>query len=128
MAFKMTPEKWAGIAYLAPVAAVGGIWAVLLLVANPPNAGPIDFGFLHYALLEDPERWRFWWLALLPIASLVLSVMYFSTIARAKAGAISLCTVGVVLAVATWLTLGWTIGLLVTLPLLISVPKARNAI
>jgi hypothetical protein len=128
MAFKFTPEKWAGIAYLAPSAAVGGIWAVLLLVSNPSKSGPIDIGFLRYALFEERERWFFWWLATLPIACLLLSVSYFSAIARAKVGAITLSTIGVVLAVVTWFTMDWTIALFVTAPLLFSVPSAKNAI
>ena len=126
MAFKLAPEKWAGITYLLPAAAVAGIWGILLFVGNTPKSGPVDM--LRYALLEEPERWIFWWLAALPIACLLLSVSYFSTIARARVGAIALCAIGIGLAVATWLTMGWTIGVFVTVPLLFSVPSARNAI
>ena len=123
MAFNLAPEKWAGIAYLAPAAAVLGIWGVLLFVGNSPKSGSLDM--LRYALLEEPERWFFWWLAAFPIACLLLSASYFSTVARGKVGAIALCAVGVALAAASWLTMDWTIALFVTVPLLFSVPSAK---
>src|SRR5258708_34352198 len=120
MAFKLTPEKWAGIAYLAPAAAVGGIWAVLLLVSNPSKSGPIDIGFLRYALFEERERWFFWWLATLPVPCLLLSVSYFSAMARARVGAITRGTVGAGLAVITGFPVGWTCGVFVRELLLFS--------
>lgn len=123
MAFKLAPEKWTGIAYLATAAAVAGIWGILLFVGNSPKSGPFDM--LRYVLHEEPERWIFWWLVALPIACLLLSASYFSTVACGKVGAIALCAIGVALAGATWLTLDWTIALFVTAPLWFSVPSAK---
>jgi hypothetical protein len=124
MPFKLAPEKWTGIAYIAPAIAVGGIWANLLFVASDtPGAGPTQM--LRYALFENEDRHMFWWLAAIPLICLVLSAAYFSPIARGRRVAIALCGIGVVLAVATWLTMDWTIAVFATLPLLFSAPRAK---
>ena len=120
---KIAPETSAAIAYLLPAAAVAGIWIILLFVGNAPQSGPSDM--LRYALREAPERYIFWWMALLPILYLALSAAYFSSVARIRNVAIALCLVGVILSAATWLTMDWTIALFATLPLLFTVPRAK---
>ena len=125
MPFEMQPEKLTAIAYLAPVVAVTGIWAILLFVASDtPGAGPMDM--LSHALVETPERHLFWWLAALPLLCLLLSFAYLSPLPHRSTGAIVLCGSGVVLALATWLTMDWSISLLATLPLLFSAPRAKS--
>ena len=124
MPLTLAPEKWTAIAYLAPAAAVVGIWAILLFVSSDtPGAGPTDM--LRYALVEAPERYRFWWLAALPMICVALSAAYLFPIARERSGAIVLCGVRVVLALATWLTMDWTIAVFATIPLLFSAPRAK---
>ncbi len=124
MPFELAPEKRTAIAYLAPAVAVFGMWAILLFVASDtPGAGPADM--LRYALVEAPERHMFWWMATLPMICVALSVAYLLPIARERSGAIVLCGVGVVLALATWLTMDWTIAFFATVPLVFSAPRAK---
>jgi hypothetical protein len=125
MAFKLSPETSAGIAYVVPDLAVAAIWGVLLFVGNTPQTGRVDTGFLYYALFELPERWFYWWLIALPVACLVLAAAYFTAVARRKVGSVTLCAAGLVLAAATWFTLDWTIALFATLPLLFTIPAAK---
>ena len=123
MALRVPGEKWAAVTYLVPAATVGGIWWILLTVGNTPKSGPSDM--LRYLLFEAPEAPLFWWLVVLPTICLLLSGAYFSSVAQGKTGAIALCSVGFVLAVAAWLLSDWTIALFVTLPLLFSVPTVK---
>jgi hypothetical protein len=118
-----TPEKSAGVAYVLPTLAAGGIWYTLLFTGGTSGAGPLEL--LRHVLLEAPERAMFWSLALIPAMCLLLTVAYFLAMATKKVGSIALCGAGVGVAVAAWLTLDWTIATFATLPLLCSVPRAK---
>jgi hypothetical protein len=120
---KIASETSAGIAYLLPAVAIGAIWYTLLFVGNTPRI--TSAGMLRYAFVEAPERHHFWWLALLPTLWLFLAAAYFSAIARSKLGAVALCGVGIVVAVATWLTMDWTLAVFATFPLVFGVQRVK---
>ena len=124
MALKVTRETCTAIAYLAPAAAVAAIWWILLTVGNSPKNGPGEI--LQHVLFEAPERSFFWWLIALPATCMLLSLGYFSSIARGKIGAVLLSTMGLALAVAAWLLTDWTIAFFVTLPLMFSIPNVKR--
>jgi hypothetical protein len=119
---KWAPETIASVTYVLPVAAIAGIWYILLFMHNGPNR---NYGeMLHAWLVEVPERGIFWWLVLLPALCLALSIAYLSPIPRRKAGAIALALVGIAVAVAAWWVFDSSIAIFVTIPLVISVPRA----
>ena len=119
---KWTPENIASVTYVLPVAAIAGIWYILLFMHNGPNP---NYGEMLQAwLVEVPERGIFWWLVILPALCLALSAAYLSPISRRRAGAIALALIGISVAVAAWWVFDSSIAILVTIPLLFSVPRA----
>src|SRR5258706_349345 len=97
---KWPPPKMASTTYVVPVAAVAGIWYILLFMHNGPNA---NYGeMLQTWFVEVPERGIFWWLAILPALCLALSIAYLSPISTRKVGAIALALIGTSVAVAAW--------------------------
>ena len=119
---KVAAEKAAATAYVLPALAVGGIWYIVLFVGNVPNP---NYGeMLRLWFFEDPKSWFFWALATVQVICLALAVMYFSKVATQKSGAIALAVIGITTAVGSWLTFDSSIAILVTLPLLFSIPRA----
>jgi hypothetical protein len=119
---KWAPEKIASLTYVLPIAAVGGIWYILLFMYNGPNP---NYGeMLHAWLIELPERGLFWWLVILPALCLALSIAYLSPVPRRKSGAIALAVIGASVAVAAWWVFDAAIAIFVTIPLIITIPRA----
>jgi hypothetical protein len=120
---KLAPEKLTAIAYLLPIAAIGGIWYILLFVGNDPN--PDYDAMLHMWLFELPGRLFIWWLIFLPAICLAMAISYLTAIPKRKVGALVLCGLGLVASVAAWLTVAVGIAICVTLPLFFSLPRAK---
>jgi len=120
---KWTPERVAGVAYVLPVLAAGGMWYILLFMHNPPNP---NYGeMLRTWFLQVPERHVFWWLAILPASCVLLAAAYLSPFAQRKWASVSLCVFGLAVAVTAWLTIDESLAIFVTLPLIMTVPRAK---
>lgn len=117
-----SPERLAGLAYIAPVVAVLATWYLLLFGPGPP--GEHAGSSLRGLLVEDAQRHVFWWLALLPIACIAFARAYLSPAARAPRAWVALAAAGIALAVVSWRWLDASLALAVTVPLLASVPGA----
>lgn len=118
---KWAPENTVSAAYLIPVLAIGGMWCLLLFVGNTEKVGPIET--LRYFLFEAPEWRMFWFLIGLPTLCLALGAGYLTSFASGMVGAVSLCVIGIVVALAAWLTVDPTIATFISIPLLFSVPR-----
>ena len=120
---KPTANQKAGIFYLLAVLVMLPFWFITLFVHNPPSLTPSDI--VLGLLTEAPNRLYFWWLLFFPTLSLLLAAAYFSRLAQARIGAISFFSVGVLLALTTWLSTP-SLGIFASLPLLYSFVNCRQ--
>lgn len=123
---RWTASRLAGVAYLVPVANIGAIGYMLLFVAGGADAGPARAA--GELFLENPQRAIFWWLAILALCCLALSVGYLAGAASRTPSALGMCLVGLGLALGAWRTLDASIAAVVSLPLCFGVPHAVLAI
>jgi hypothetical protein len=120
---KFSTNSIAGLLFLFPVLGVFGIWYIILFMDNPTCVNSLES--FRYFLTEPPHSMLFRWLLVLPILSLTFSGLHFSRIAQSRLGSIGLFSLGVLLAIATWLTVQ-VIAILVTLPLIYSFKNMRE--
>jgi hypothetical protein len=117
-----SPERLAGLAYIAPMVAVLATWYLLLF--GPGLPGEQAGATLRSLLIDDAERHVFWWLALLPVACLAFARAYLAPAARAPRASAALAVAGVALALITWRWLDASLAFAVTVPLFAAVPGA----
>jgi len=117
-----SPERLAGLAYIAPVVAVLATWYLLLF--GPGTPGEHAGASVRGLLVEDAQRYVFWWLALLPLACVAFARAYLSPAARTPGAWAALAAAGAALALVSWRWLDASLALAVTVPLLASVPGA----
>jgi hypothetical protein len=117
-----SPERLAGLAYIAPVVAVLATWYLLLF--GPGLPGEHAGSSLRGLLVDDAQRHVFWWLGLLPLACIAFARAYLSPAARTPRAWGALAAAGVAMALVTWRWLDPSLALAVTVPLAASVPGA----
>lgn len=115
----------AGLLYLLPAIAVLVVWYLLLFEGSAPGVTPK--GTFAFVLTEGARPWWFRWLFALPFLCLSLAAAYLPRVAALRVGAVVLLTLGVALAVATWLTVSSEIALLTTLPLAYALLNAKES-
>ena len=120
---KLSTSSIAGLLYLLPALAALGIWYILLFMDNPPCINPLES--LRYFLTEPPQSMWFRWLLVLPVLCLTFSGLHFSKFPQSRLGSIVIFSFGVLLAIATWLTVQ-AIGIFTTLPLLYGFKNMRG--
>ena len=117
-----SPERLAGLAYIAAVVAGLATWYLLLF--GPGLPGEHAGSSLRGLLVDDAQRHVFWWLALLPLACIALARAYLSPVPRAPRARAALAAAGVAMALLTWRWLDASLAIAVTVPLAASVPGA----
>ncbi|MDA8094636.1 MAG: hypothetical protein M0T84_12165 [Betaproteobacteria bacterium] len=122
---KLSPSKKAALLYVFPILALVGMWCVVLFVANPPASTPVSL--LAFLLTESPCSAQLQWLLVLPALCVALSAAYSSRLPHTRAGALALLSLGVVLAVAAWLTVTPKVAFFVSLPLLYGFSTVKEA-
>jgi hypothetical protein len=115
----LAPHKIAGWLYFVPALFIGGVWYIHLFVAMPEHltAWQSVVEQMQYTFSpENPQAWWFAWLIALPVACVVLGVLYLSNFARARPFRIGLLGFAIALAAATFVLNDWSIALVVAIP------------
>jgi len=115
-------RRLAALAWLVPLATLGGIWYTFLFVASPPGSDRLSL--LSDWLARDAQRSLFRELAILPLFCLALVMAHLSPWSARPRVAWLLLAVGFALAVCAWLTLDTSIAAAMSLPLAFAAPAA----
>src|SRR5258705_12138509 len=110
MRFPLPPHITTGWLFVLAALLTAGAWFVLLFVAMPPDKSVLDsaLGQMRYTFsAENDNRWWFVWFAVLPIACGLLAVAYFLNVSRTKHWGVTLLTLTVALALASFMLNDW---------------------
>ena len=97
---KVRATTWAAVIYFTAVLMGAALWYIIGFTGTSSFTAARET-FL-YLLFQAPERSFFVLLAVLPIASLLLGIMYLSPLARSRNGLVGLTIAGAILAIAAW--------------------------
>jgi riboflavin transporter FmnP len=117
--FLLSPHKVAGILSLLAAALVLAVWCILLFVAQPSSASVVSAANESLAYLlsaENPSRSWFIWLAIAPVVSTALGLVYLFGPARSLASAVVLFVAATALGVSGFYFVTWSLAFFVALP------------
>jgi len=114
-----SPAKIAGLLSLLSAVIVLGIWYILLFVAMPSQLSVTEavIGQIQHTFsVENPSRWAFVWLGILPLLCTGIGSAYLLNLARSRAIAILLLASTISLGLAVLAFNTWDLAFFVTLP------------
>jgi hypothetical protein len=115
----LASHKIAGWLYFVPALMVGSFWCIILFVALPEHqtAWQSVVATMQFAFsAENPQAWWFAWQIALPVACVILGVLYLFNIPRTRPARIALLAFAIALAAATFVLNDWPIGVAVAFP------------
>lgn len=120
MQFPPPSRVTAGLLFLVPVVFVGAWWSIYLFAGVPSDKSILEsaWGQLQYTFSpENERRWLFVWMAVLPVASVLLAGAYLLNVSRSKPGGMLLLGMSVALAVASFALNDFSLAVFVALPI-----------